>query len=75
MYRPTVCTKGQAGHGGLQVAGVEFLVRLLIGKQRRQADVGGRGTVIVPVSYTHLDVYKRQTCDLLHVKQMLYQLS
>ena len=47
MYRPTVCTKGQAGHGGFQVAGVEFLVRLLIGKQRRQADVGGRGTVIV----------------------------
>ena len=47
MHRPTICAEGQAGDGGLHVAGVELLVLLLIGKQRRQAHVGGRGAVIV----------------------------
>ena len=47
MHRPAICAEGQAGDGGLHVAGVELLVLLLIGKQRRQAHVGGRGAVIV----------------------------
>ena len=35
MHRPAIRAEGQAGDGGLHVAGVELLVLLLIGKQRR----------------------------------------
>ena len=47
MYGTAVRAKGYAGHRGFQVAGVERLVLLLVGKQRRQADVGGGGAVLI----------------------------
>ena len=47
MHGAAVCAEGQAGHGGLHVAGVERLVLLLIGEKRRQAYIGGGGAVVV----------------------------
>ena len=47
MYGTAVRTKRYAGYRGFQVAGVERLVLLLVGKQRRQADVGGGGAVLI----------------------------
>ena len=47
MHRAALGAEGQAGHGGFQVPGVEFLVLLLVGKQRRQAHIGGGGAVVV----------------------------
>ena len=47
VHRAAVGAEGQAGHGGLHVAGVELLILLLVGKQRRQADVGSGGAVLL----------------------------
>ena len=45
--RAAVPAKRHAGHRGFQVPGVEFLVFLPAGEQRRQADVGGGGAVLL----------------------------
>ena len=45
---------------------VSFVLSLFIG-----AIVGAIGVLVAPVSYTHLDVYKRQVSALISPKQTL----
>ena len=47
VHRPALGAEGQAGHRGFQVPGVEGLVLVLVGEQRRQAHVGSGGAVVI----------------------------
>ena len=47
VHRAAVGTEGHPGHAVGHMPGVEFLVLLLVGKQRRLAGIGGRGGILV----------------------------
>ena len=47
MHRAALGTEGHAGHAVGHVAGVERLILLLAGEQRRLAGVGGSGSILI----------------------------